>query len=399
MLLENHQYPFDDRVRREATTLVGAGYEVSVISPKKNGQRFAETISGVHVYRYPEAPEIGGAAGHLLEYAHATVITAILSLLVLARRGFDVIHAHNPPDTFVVIAAFYKMFGKKFVFDHHDLSPEMYRARLRGNGSAFLHRALIVFEKLSCRLADHVISTNESYKAMAMKRSGVPESRITIVRNGPDLARLVAVDPDLELVARGQTIIGYVGVMGFQDGIDYLIRALHHLKTTLGRTDFYCVLVGKGDAWYELKSLTAQLGLSEHVKFTGRIPDADFIRYLSSTDICVDPDPYNPFNDRSTMIKMMEYMALSKPIVAFDLTENRFTAQSAALYAKPNDELEFAKAIEQLMDDPERRRVMGEFGRQRIETQLEWRHNAPKLLQAYDSLRTSETRIKRPVAS
>jgi len=383
MLLENLPYPHDRRVRREAGALVAAGYRVTVICQAQPGQPPQETVNGVRVYRYPRPLQANGFLGYLWEYTYSMVAAFLLSLRVFCKEGFDLIHAHNPPDTFVFIAAIYKLFGKRFVFDHHDLSPEMYYARFPQGGSRFVYRALVLLEKLSCCLADHLIATNESYKKVEMERDGVPQTRITVVRNWTDLHLRTPVEPEQTLLAMRKTIIGYVGVMGYQDGVDYLLRALHHLVHDLGRTDFYCIIIGTGDAWPGLKVLARQLALDDYVHFTGLISDADVLRMLTAADICVDPDPSNPFNDRSTMIKMMEYMALGKPIVAFDLLEHRFTAQGAALYATPNDERSFAQAIALLMDDPERRRIMGALGRRRIELQLSGEIVIPKLLEAY----------------
>ena len=312
--------------------------------------------------------------------------TFLLSLRVWIREGFDVLHAHNPPDTFVLIALFYKLFGKRFVFDQHDLAPEMYLARLGGRGNRLVHQALVLFEKLSCRTADLVITTNESHKLVQMLRDGVRENRIAVVRTGPDLGRLRLVNPHSWLRQEGVTIIGYVGVMGIQDGVDYLLRGLHHLVHDLGRADFHCVLIGSGDAWVGLNALAQQLGLEKYVRFTGHLSYEDVMPYLSATDICVVPDPSNPYNDRSTVIKLMEYMALGKPVVAFDLPEHRFTAQSAVVYVRPNDELAFAQTLAALMDDPARREAMGRFGRRRVETVLAWKYSAPKLIQAYNQL-------------
>ena len=383
MLLENQTYPRDFRVRREATALTAAGYRVSVICPAGPGQPFRETSNGVHLYRYPQPPEAHGFLGYILEYGFAMAATFVLSLLVFFGEGFDAVHAHNPPDTFVFIAAFYKLFGKRFVFDHHDLSPEMYQARFRGGGSRLVLGTLFFLEKLTCRLADRVIATNESYKKIEMKRDRVPESRITVVRNGIELQDLPMVETDRILRPEGETIIGYIGVMGHQDGLDYLVRALGHLVHDLKRTDFSCVLVGGGDAFPYLKSLAEQLGISEQILFTGMVHHSEIPRYLGVADICVAPEPSAPYNDCSTAVKLMEYMSLAKPIVAFDLTEHRFTAQGAAAYVKPNDELEFARTIAELMDDPERRKKMGLLGRQRMESELAWQYSIPKLLQVY----------------
>ena len=368
MLLENLPYPQDVRVRREASALTTAGYQVSVICPAACGQSYGETLDGVHVYRFVSAPPAMSLLGYVWEYAYSMVATFVLSLFVFFSEGFDIVHAHNPPDTFVFIAAFYKLFGKRFVFDHHDLSPELYLARFPDGGSRLVYNMLMLLEEISCRLADHVIATNESYKNLEMERGHVPETRITVVRNGVELQRLRPIEPDSALRQMRKTIIGYVGVMGFHDGLDHLLRALHHLVHELSRTDFYCFLIGAGDAWAEAKALAQQLGLESYVRFTGQMSTDEFLPYLSAADICVDPDPSNPYNDRSTMIKIMEYMAQGKPIVAFDLLEHRFTAQQAAVYVPPNDERAFAWALAQLMDNPLRRRELGAVGRRRIQT-------------------------------
>ena len=386
MLVENNPYPQDPRVRREARALADAGFQVSVISPALPGQPWRETLDGVRAYRYPLAPAAKGFLGYLFEYGYSMVMLFIISILVFLREGFDVIHVANPPDTLALVAAGYKLLGKRVVYDHHDLAPEMYYARFPGSGNRLVHFALVLLEKLSCRLADHVIATNESYKKMEVERGGVPEACITVVRNGTDLHQMRTVEPDRALRAMRKTLIGYVGVMGFQDGVDYLLRALHHLVRDLGRTDIYCVLVGGGDALADLKLLARHLALDEYVRFTGYLFGEDLARVLSAVDICVAPDPSNSYNDRSTMSKLMEYMALSKPIVAFDLPEHHFTAQQAAVYVTPNDERAFARALAMLMDDPARRQAMGACGRERVERELAWRYSVPKLLEVYGRL-------------
>jgi len=386
MLLENQTFPRDFRVRREATALTEGGYHVSVICPAGPGQAFRETWNGVRLYRYAQPSAGNGFLGYLWEYGYAMAATSVLSLLVFFREGFDVVHAHNPPDTFVFIAAFYKLLGKRFVFDHHDLSPEMYRARFPGGGSLFVHDALVLLEKLTCCLADRVIATNESYKKIEMERDHVPETRITVVRNGVELHDLRPVACDRTLHPKGITTIGYMGVMGFQDGVDHLLRALGHLVRDLGRTDFFCILVGSGDAFPYLKSLIKQLDISQYLLLTGMVDHSEIARFLGAADLCVAPEPSAPYNDCSTAVKLMEYMTLAKPIVAFDLTEHRFTAQEAAAYVKPNDELEFARTIAELMDDPERRKKMGLLGRRRVETELAWQYSIPKLLEAYRAI-------------
>jgi glycosyltransferase involved in cell wall biosynthesis len=384
MLLENAPFPQDRRVWHEAETLRSAGYQIRVICPADPGQPWREQLNGIRVYRYPGPRGGQGVLGYIREYGYAMLATFALSLLVLARDGFDIIHAANPPDTFFPIVWLYKILGKRFIYDHHDLAPEMYYARFAGHGNRLVHRILLALERISCRLADHVIATNQSYKLIEMQRDKVPEERITVVRNGPEKS-LQAVEPDQDLRGRGRTIIAYAGLIGVQDGVDYLVRAIQCLIHDLGRTDAYCVIIGKGDARASCMALVSRLGLDDSIWFTGYLPDADFVRYLSTADICVAPDPSNPFTDHSTMYKLMEYMALAKPIVAFDLPEHRATAERAARYARPNDVGDFARVLAGLMDDPVCRHEMGEFGRKRIETALAWRYSIPHLLHAYEA--------------
>jgi glycosyltransferase involved in cell wall biosynthesis len=392
MLLENNPYPADCRVRQEAQSLVQAGYDVTVICPKGTQQPWYDVINCVRVYRFPPPPKATGFLGYIWEYGYAMVAMFCLSLWVYLRHGFDVVHAHNPPDTQVVIALLYKALGKRFVFDHHDLSPEMYIARFGEHAKPWIYRLLLFFEKFSCRLADQVIATNQSYRQLTVQRSNVAPERITIVRNGPDLTCLRPVDIDPTLRRPGKTTLCYVGEMGVHDGVDYLLRALGHLLRDLGRRDFFCLLVGSGDAWPYLQSLAAKLVLTDYVCFTGRVKHTEVARYLSAADICVAPEPANPYNDRSTMIKVLEYLTLGKPVVAFDLPEHRVTAQEAAVYAHPNDALDFARLLAALMDDPQRRQHMGTAGRQRVENALAWSYQEQHLLHMYQRLIGKDTR-------
>jgi glycosyltransferase involved in cell wall biosynthesis len=386
MLLENEAYPHDGRVRLEARSLAAAGYRVSVICPSARGQRWHEALDGVRVYRFPAPPPGNGFLGYLWEYGYSVVATLALSILVFFREGFDVVHAHCPPDIFVFVAAPYKLLGKRYVYDHHDLSPEMYCARFGGRGNRLVYQALVWLEKLSCRFADHIIATNQSYKTVEVQRGGVPGERITIVRNGPDLNGLQPARHEPGLRHPGKVTIGYVGVMSTQDGVDYLLRALHHLVYDLGRTGFLCVLVGAGNAVPDLELLTEQLDLSAYVSFAGWVEHTEVAHYLSAADICVAPEPSSAYNDRSTAIKIIEYMAFGKPVVAFDLPEHRFTARDAAMYARPNDELDFAHKISTLMDDVERRQKMGQIGRKRVKEKLAWSFQERRLLEAYQAL-------------
>ena len=383
MLLQNAPYPHDPRVRSEAKALASAGIQVTLICPGVEGQPRHETLGGVRIYRFPRPSYAGSFLGYLYEYGYSMLMIYFISLYVFFRYGFDVIHAHCPPDAFVFIAAFYKLFGKRFMYDHHDLSPELYYARFDGSGNRHVYRTLSWFEKLSCRLADHVIATNQSYKAVEMQRGGVAEDRITIVRNGPelkDISSIIAIPAEQK---KEKFILCYVGVMSNQDGVDYLLRALNYLVYDVGRTDLYCYLVGRGEAVPRLESLVKELDLSEYVVFTGWVDKEDVPGYISMSDICVAPEPSNPYNDRSTSIKVMEYMEFAKPIVAFDLPEHRFSAQGAAISATPNDERDFAEKIAALMDDPAERQRMGKIGRARIETELAWSYQKLHLIEAY----------------
>jgi glycosyltransferase involved in cell wall biosynthesis len=386
MLLGNNPYPQDRRVRYESRSLVRAGYRIAVVCQRASGQRWREEIDGVEVYRYPNPVEAQGFLGYLLEYATATAAALVLGLRARIDGPVDAVHAHNPPDTLVLVSALFKVAGKRIVFDHHDLAPEMYRARFQGRGNRVVHRALLLFERLSCSLADHVIATNESYRRLEIERDGVSPERATVVRNGPDLERINPVEPDPELRARANTLVGFAGIMGYQDGVDHLIRAMAHLVYDFGRVDSLCVLMGKGDAQEDCRQLARTLGVEDHVWFTGFVGDNELVSYLSTCDICVVPDPSNPYTERSTMIKMMEYMALGRPVVAFDLPEHRVTGGSAVHFVPADDDRALAQAIVDLMDDPQRRSDMGAQGRRRVERGLAWHHSVPKLLSVYERL-------------
>jgi glycosyltransferase involved in cell wall biosynthesis len=388
MLLENNPYPQDIRVRNEARTLVAAGYQVSVICPIGSGQPWREALDGVHVYRFPLPRGANGLLGYLLEYSASMTAMSFLSLAVLLREGFDFVHAHNPPDTLAALAAFYKVLGKRFVYDHHDLAPELYYARFRGKGNRLVYRALTLFERMSCQLADHVIAVNLSHKMVEIQRDKVPEGRITIVRNGPDVRGMTVPATTPAPEANGKTVVAYVGEVGFQDGVDCLLRALRHLICVEQRRGFMCVVVGGGDALNEMKHLARDLGIQEDVRFIGRVAHSEVGDWLAIADICVAPEPSNPYNDRTTVVKMMEYMAAGKAIVAFDLPEHRATADNGAIYACPNDEIDLAAKIALLMDNVEGRRKMGEMGRRRIQDGLAWSYQEKRLLQVYETLRS-----------
>ena len=384
MILENGSFPDDTRVYLQAIALVEAGFQVSVICPIGKRRSFYELVEQVHVYRYPRPLELNGLLGYLFEYSYSLVMAFVYACWVLVRTGFDAIHVHCPPDLNSMLAIFFKLFGKRFVVDLHDLSPELYQAQKNGKGSQVLVRALRFFERLASRNADALIATNQSQNKIQIERCGADPRRCYVVRNGPNELFFPGVLPLEELTMPGKIILGYVGLMGVQDGVDYFIRALAKLKTS--RNDFFAVLVGRGPALESLKKMTRELGLADYVRFTGFVEFRQVPRFIASFDICVTPDPSNSYNDSCTTIKTMEYMAIGRPTVAFRTKENEITAGEAALYAENNNIDEFAELISKLADQPELRRIMGEFGRERIEQSLSWAHQKTVLVKVYEEL-------------
>jgi len=400
MLVENN-YPQDPRVRREAVTLTQAGYKVTVLALLYPGQTRKECIDGVDVYRIPPITvfrkgygqprqskfqitfhRIKAIFGYMNEYLYFTFACLLICTRLFFKTGINIVHLNNPPDTLFLVGIWAKLLNKKVVFDHHDVSPELYLSRYNADKD-IVYQMLCLIERICLKISDIVIATNASYKAIEIKRGKIKPETVYIVRNGPDLDRVKRVPPDTKLKNMNKTILCYLGAMNPQDGLDYLLRSLHKLVYELGRTDFYCVLIGSGDVLEELKELAVRLKIEDYVWFTGYVSDEDMLRYLSTADICVDPDPSSPLNDVSTWIKIMEYMALEKPIVTFDLKETHYSAQAAAKYVKPNDELEFAQAVSELMDNPKERKKMGEFGKKRVRNELAWEHVSRNLIEAY----------------
>jgi len=385
IIVENLPVPFDRRTWQEATTLARAGYGVAVICPKRPGfERFHERLDGVDIYRHPLPVEADSLAGYVLEYGMALSMQLLLALLVLFRHGFDVIHACNPPDDIFLLGRLFGLIGKRFVFDHHDLNPELYESKFGSRGR--LYHVLTWLEAQSFRAADLVISTNDSYRAVAIERGAVPASRVVVVRSGPSLERLRVVAPAERWKNGRRFLVGYVGVMGKQEGIPYLLQAVDHVVNDCGRSDIQFCLVGGGTELEAMRRLAAEMGLDAHVTFTGRAADQVLLEVLSTADVCVNPDPYNAMNDKSTMNKIMEYMALGKPIVQFDLTEGRVSAREASLYAARNDARDLGEKVLALIDDPAARERMGRIGQDRVRNELEWRFEAAKLVAAYESL-------------
>ncbi|MGW4057309.1 glycosyltransferase family 4 protein [Amycolatopsis sp. NPDC004747] len=382
ILVENLSVPFDRRVWQESTTLRDAGWEVHVICPQgtKRDTEAEAVVDGVHIHRYPLTAATGGPAGYLQEYG-----SALWHTLRLARKvgPVDVVHACNPPDLLYLVAKYLKRSGAKFIFDQHDLCPELYLSRF-DRGQDLLYRGVCALERATYRAADVVISTNESYKQVARIRGGKKPEDVFVVRSAPVVERFHEVPAEPELKKGKPYLLAYLGVMGPQDGVDYALRALAKLRDEVGRTDWHAVFVGSGDAFDDMVALSAKLGLANQVEFTGRISDEDLVRYLSTADVCLSPDPLNPLNDVSTMNKVMEYMAMSKPIVSFELREARVSAGEAAVYAPANDESAFAKLVAQLLDDPEERVRMGKLGQARVAGPLSWENSAKSLLAAYE---------------
>lgn len=384
IIVENLPVPFDRRVWQEANTLADAGYRVSIICPMGKGfEKAYENIQGISIYRHPLPIEADGPLGYLIEYGVALWFQFRLSLRVIKDRGFDVIHACNPPDNIFLIGLFYKcLMGKKFVFDHHDINPELYYAKFRKKD--IFYRIMLLWEKLTFRTADISIATNESYKRIAIDRGGMPPDRVFVVKSGPDLNRVKPVEMNGRWRKGRQYLVGYVGVMGKQEGLDILLKGIDYLIHTLNRHDIQFLLVGDGTEKHALQRLARRLRIEDYVTFTGRVSDPILMEILSTADVCVNPDVVNDLNDKSTMNKIMEYMALGKPIVQFDLTEGRASAQAASLYAAPNDPKSFMDHIVSLLDDDKKREKMGSIGRLRVENELKWEYEAKKLLHAYE---------------
>jgi glycosyltransferase involved in cell wall biosynthesis len=385
IIVQNLPVPFDRRVWQEANELVKNGYAVSIICPKGKGHEAPyEYLNGIHIYRHPLPMEAKGALGYLVEYSHSLLWEFYLACKVLFKHGFDAIHACNPPDNIFLIGGFFKLFGKKFLFDHHDINPELYEAKFGRRD--FFYKVMLWWERCTFKLADVSIATNNSYRQIAIERGGMAPDKVFVVRSGPSLERLKIAPPVPELKKGRAYLVGYVGVMGQQEGIQYLIEAARIIVQDYKRTDIQFALVGGGPALEDLKKLAQTQGVADYITFTGRAPDQTLLEVLNTSDVCANPDEVNPMNDKSTMNKIMEYMALGKPIVQFDVAEGRFSAQDASLYAKANDARDMADKIIELINDPAKREAMGNFGRKRVENELAWPYEAPRLLAAYDAL-------------
>jgi glycosyltransferase involved in cell wall biosynthesis len=383
IIVENAAVPFDPRVWKEACSLQQNGYDVAALCPRDKGcERGYEFIDGVHIYRHPRTDDGNSPLGYVLEYSSALFWEFLYSWYIYFRHGFQVIQGCNPPDTIFLVALPFKLLGVKYIFDHHDINPELYFSKYGKQG--FLYKVLVWLEKLTFRFADVAMSTNRSYADLAVTRGGLDPRDVFVVRNGPDSQKLKAVPPKPVLKYNKPYLVGYVGTMSIQEGLDILLDAAVHIRN-LGRNDVHFTCVGGGPGLASLQKMVQDKHLEDIVNFTGRIPDEQLLDILSSADVCVNPDKPCEMNDLSTMIKIMEYMALGKPIVQFDLKEGRVSAQEASLYSSNTGSLanDFADKILWLLDRPEERKRMGEFGRNRVEKELAWEYSVPNLLAAY----------------
>jgi glycosyltransferase involved in cell wall biosynthesis len=385
IIVQNLSVPFDRRVWLECQALRAAGHGVAVVCPKGPGDASYEKLEGIELYKYRPYTATRKST-FAIEYACSFLATALLALKASRRGHFDVVQACNPPDIFWPVGLLFRaLYGSRFVFDHHDLCPELYKSRFP-DGPALVHRVLLFLERRTVASADHVIATNASYRAIDVERNGAAPGDVTVVRTGPDPARLRRAAPDPALRRGRAHLVAYIGVMGPQDGVDIVLRVADVVVHRLGREDISFTLMGSGDCFGELVALQHELALDGHVELTGRVPDETVAAVLSSADIGISPDPKNALNDVSTMNKTMEYMAFGLPVVAFDLRETRISAGEAAAYATPNDVEQLAALVVELVDDEHRRKAMGETALARVHSELAWHHQATRYVSVYGDL-------------
>ena len=381
IIVENLPVPVDRRVWQEARTLQEAGYRVSVVCPKARGfEQSHETLEGIEIYRYG-AWEASGPLGYFAEYTLALAAQFRLALRAYARTRFRVLQACNPPDTIFLIGLFFKLFGVRFIFDHHDLNPELYEAKFGRRD--FGYKLVCWAERLTFRTADISIATNESYREVARLRGNMPRERTFVVRSCPDLSRIRKRAAQLELKEGRRYLVVYLGVMGSQDGLELLLESIASVARRWKRQDILFVLIGAGTDLPRLKALAAEKGLGSLLRFKGHLSDEEVAAYLSTADVGVAPDPATPMNDKSTMNKILEYMTYGLPVVLYDLTEGRRSAAGGALYARPDDPEDFAREILSILDSESLRRELGACGRRRIEESLNWESEKRSLLEAY----------------
>lgn len=385
ILVENLPVPFDRRVWQEAQALNDAGYEVSVICPTGRGHdKTYEVINGIHIYRH-RLKEAVTAAGYMREYFLALVHQIRLSFRVRRRQRIDVIQACNPPDLLFMVAMIHKLlFGTYFVFDHHDLSPELYVSKF-GRRDLF-YKLLCFFEKQTFRMADASIATNETFRDIALARGGMPPDRVVVVKSYPEASRFRPTEAEQSLVVPGKHLIGYIGIMGEQDGVETLVRAFAEILHVRKRSDVNCLIIGDGPELERLKAMTAALGLDGPLQFTGYLSGPPLLSHLSAFDVGIIPDPPGELNDKLSMNKVFEYMMLGLPIVQFNLPQATREAGNAALVVSEHSPQALADGILALIDDPERRKTMSVTGRAVAEREFRWTGEAHRYLGAYNAL-------------
>jgi glycosyltransferase involved in cell wall biosynthesis len=381
-IVENNTIPFDARVWNEAKAAKESGYDVSIICPKdKKTPLKYELIDGISVYRHYTPFEAKNKFSFLIEYGNAILWEFLLSLWIFIKKPFSILHSANPPDHIFLIALFYKLFGVKFVFDHHDICPENYIAKF-GRKDIF-YRLLLLMEKLSIKAADIVISTNESYKKIAVNRSQKCDKDVIVVRNGPDLSKFIPTPVNSALKDGFDYLVSYVGIIGNQEGIDNLLKAVEYIVYQKNIHNIKFIIIGTGTDWENMVQLSKELKLENYVQFTGYIKFRKLCEILSTSDICVNPEFKNEFTNRSTMIKVMEYMVFGKPMVVFETTEGKVTAGDSAIYVKDNNINDFANSVVDLLNNPNKRKKMGEIGKKRIVNNLQWDLQKLNLIKAY----------------
>jgi glycosyltransferase involved in cell wall biosynthesis len=386
IVVENLPVPLDRRVWMEALALKDAGYTVSILCPKGRGWTADfEVIEDIHIYRYPEPPEAHrGAVAYAREYLHAMWYWFRFAPKIRRERGFDVIQGCNPPDLIFLLALWYRLRGVRYMFDHHDVCPELFEAKFGKRGILYL--AMRVLERLTFATASVSIATNESFRQVAIKRGKMPAEDVFVVRSAPRVDKFIPAEGNLDWRKGAKTVLGYVGVIGQQEGMDLLVLAVEHLIKVLGHHDIHVVIIGFGPQLPEVERDVRDRGLDQYFTFAGPLYGAEMLSVLNAIDIGVSPDPKNAMNDISTMNKVMEYMTLEKPLVQFDLTEGRASAAEAALYAQPNDPKDFADKLSILINDPNLRKTLGQVGRKRVLDSLSWEHSVPLLLAAYERI-------------
>lgn len=388
MIVENQYFETDRRVYQEACTLMEDGEDLYIISPKQPDKPWVYQDRSMRVYQFPEINNTGGLLGYLIEYGYSLLVIFMISLWIWAKFNFDVVHIANPPDVLFLIGLFYKCFGKKYIFDHHDLSPELYLAKNSLKPRKRIFQLLLFLEKLSCRSADLIFVPNQSYQLMDIERHRIKDEKIFIVRNAPDLSKVIPIiNKNRTVPNRGETtVVCFVGMMAIQDGLDYLIQAFAYIREKYPQLNFCSWLIGRGSYKADIEKMVEDLRLEGYVKLLGFMKYDKMLSLLQEADIGVEPSPVNSYTIHCTMIKVMDYMVVGIPVVAFDNPETRVTAGESALYAIPNNVNDFAERIVELIQNPDLRKKLGRIGQQRIYNGLSWAEQASRLLKGYQVL-------------